>query len=57
MPDQRKCAHLDLARGTVEHVQVRTPGLPLFDTVEVGTAKMSVWVNPLVVQLGVGADF
>ncbi len=46
-----------LARGTVEHVQVRTPGLPLFDTVEVGTAKMSVWVNPLVVQLGIGADF
>jgi hypothetical protein len=31
--------------------------LPLFETVEVGTAKMSVWVNPLVVQLGVGADF
>ena len=46
-----------LARARVEHVQVRTPGLPLFDTVEVGTAKMSVWVNPLVVQLGVGADF
>ena len=46
-----------LARAEVEHVQVRTPGLPLFDTVEVGTAKMSVWVNPLVVQLGVGADF
>jgi outer membrane protein W len=46
-----------LARASVEHVQVRTPGLPLFDTVEVGTAKMSVWVNPLVVQLGVGADF
>jgi outer membrane protein W len=46
-----------LARGTVEHVQVRTPGLPLFDTVEVGTAKMAVWVNPLVVQFGVGADF
>ncbi len=46
-----------LARATVQHVQVRTPGLPLFDTVEVGTAKMSVWVNPLVVQLGIGADF
>ncbi|MGE0397093.1 MAG: OmpW family outer membrane protein [Kofleriaceae bacterium] len=46
-----------LARATVEHVQVRTPGLPLFETVEVGTAKMSVWVNPLVVQLGIGADF
>jgi outer membrane protein W len=46
-----------LARGTVEHVQVRTPGLPLFETVEVGTAKMSVWVNPLVVQFGIGADF
>lgn len=46
-----------LARATVQHVQVRTPGLPLFDTVEVGTAKMSVWVNPLVVSFGVGADF
>lgn len=48
---------LMLARARVEHVQVRAPELPLFDTVEVGTAKMSVWVNPLIVQLGVGTDF
>jgi len=46
-----------LARATVEHVQVRTPDLPLFDTVEVGTAKMSMWVNPLIVQAGIGTDF
>jgi outer membrane protein W len=48
---------LMMARARVEHVQVRTPELPLFDTVEVGTAKMNVWVNPLIVQLGVGTDF
>lgn len=48
---------LMLAQARVEHVQVRTPELPLFDTVEVGTAKMSMWVNPLIVQLGIGADF
>ena len=48
---------LMLARGEVRHVQVRTPELPLFDTVEVGTAKMSLWVNPLIIQAGIGADF
>jgi outer membrane protein W len=46
-----------MARGEVHHIQVRTPELPLFDTVEVGTAKMSVWVNPLIIQGGVGLDF
>lgn len=46
-----------LARAEVHHTQVRTPALPLFDTVEVGTAKMSMWVNPLIVQAGVGFDF
>jgi outer membrane protein W len=45
------------ADATVEHVQVRTPDIPLFDTVEVGTAKMSMWVNPLIVQFGIGTDF
>lgn len=45
------------ARATVEHVQVRTPDLPLFESVEVGTAKMSMWLNPLVVQAGIGTDF
>ena len=46
-----------LARAEVHHVQVRTPELPLFDTVEVGIAKMSVWVNPLIIQGGLGLDF
>lgn len=45
------------ANATVEHVQVRTPDLELFDNVEVGTAKMSMWLNPLVLQAGVGTDF
>ncbi len=61
---QRFYARLDvkfiafmLARARVSHIQVRTPELPVFDTVEVGTAEMNVWVNPLVVQLGIGADF
>lgn len=46
-----------LARAEVHHIQVETPELPLFQTVEVGTAKMSVWVNPLIVQGGLGLDF
>jgi outer membrane protein W len=48
---------LMLARAEVHHIQVQTPDLPLFDTVEVGTAKMSVWVNPLIIQAGIGTDF
>jgi outer membrane protein W len=46
-----------LARAEVAHVNVKTPGLPLFESVEVGTAKMSVWVNPFIIQAGLGADF
>jgi outer membrane protein W len=46
-----------MARGTVEHAQVRTPALPLFGAVEVGTAKMNAWVNPLIVLGSVGFDF
>jgi outer membrane protein W len=46
-----------LARAEVHHIVVKAPELPLFETVEVGTAKMSVWVNPLIVQAGVGTDF
>lgn len=46
-----------LARAEVHHIEVKTPDLPLFDTVEVGTAKMSVWVNPLIIQAGIGTDF
>ena len=45
------------ANAEVHHIQVKTPDIPLFDTVEVGTAKMSVWVNPLIIQAGVGMDF
>jgi outer membrane protein W len=46
-----------MAHAEVHHVEVKTPGLPLFDTVEVGTAKVNLWVNPLIVQAGVGVDF
>ncbi|HEX3478539.1 MAG TPA: OmpW family outer membrane protein [Kofleriaceae bacterium] len=46
-----------LARAEVQHINVKTPGLPLFDSVEVGTAKMNIWVNPVIVQACLGADF
>ena len=46
-----------LAKAEVTHIQVATPDIPLFGNVDVGTAKMSVWVNPLVVQLALGTDF
>ena len=45
------------ARAEVHHLQVKTPAIPLFDNVEVGTAKMNVWVNPLILQLAFGTDF
>ncbi|HEY0989716.1 MAG TPA: OmpW family outer membrane protein [Kofleriaceae bacterium] len=45
------------ANAEVRHINVKTPGLPLFDSVEVGTAKMSVDVNPFIVHAGVGFDF
>jgi outer membrane protein W len=48
---------LMMAHAEVHHIEVKTPGLPLFDSVEVGTAKMNLWVNPFIVQAGVGADF
>jgi outer membrane protein W len=48
---------LMLARGEVHNIQMNAPDLPLFGTVEVGTAKMSVWVNPLIIQAGLGTDF
>ncbi|MEZ4365425.1 MAG: OmpW family outer membrane protein [Kofleriaceae bacterium] len=48
---------LMLARAEVRHVQVRTPALPVLDTVEVGTAKLDVWINPLIISFGVGTDF
>jgi outer membrane protein len=52
-----KFVALMLARAEVQHIEVRTPELPLFETVEVGTAKMSMWVNPLIIQAGIGTDF
>ncbi|MFT3699314.1 MAG: OmpW family outer membrane protein [Kofleriaceae bacterium] len=61
---QRWYARLDLkfiafmtSNAEVHHIQVETPNIPLFGTVEVGTAKMSVTVNPLVFGAGVGCDF
>jgi outer membrane protein W len=48
---------LMMARAEVHHLEVKTPGLPLFDNVEVGTAKMNIWVNPFIVQAAVGVDF
>ncbi len=45
------------ARATVEHVKVATPEIPLLEKAEVGKAWTSMWVNPLIVQLGVGIDF
>lgn len=47
---------LMVARARVEGAAIRAPELPIFDTVEVGTAKMNVWVNPLIFQLSLGVD-
>ncbi len=52
-----KFVGLMMARAEVHHIEIQAPNLPLFDTVEVGTAKANVWVNPLIVQAGVGVDF
>jgi outer membrane protein W len=46
-----------LARAEVHHIQMEAPDLPLFGSVEVGTAKMDVWVNPLIIQAGIGTDW
>jgi outer membrane protein W len=45
------------AHATVDNIEVRTPNLPIFDHVAVGSAVMDMWVNPLVVQAGLGMDF
>jgi len=44
------------AHATVDDIVVRTPNLPLFEEAKVGTATMDMWVNPLIVQLGLGVD-
>lgn len=46
-----------LARAKLKNIVVETPELPLFEKAEVGTAQMNVWVNPLIIQAGVGYDF
>ena len=45
------------ATAEVHHIQMAAPDLPLFGSVEVGTAKLGMWVNPLIIQAGVGTDF
>jgi hypothetical protein len=41
---------------TVKDIQVHTD-LPLLSTVDVGDAKVTVAIRPVIVQLGIGADF
>jgi outer membrane protein W len=45
------------ARAHVDDIRVHAPNIPLLDPVKVGSADMTMWVNPLIVQLAVGADF
>jgi outer membrane protein W len=42
---------------TVDDLRVRTPDLPLFESVDVGTATMVLTVNPVIVHAGIGVDF
>ena len=44
------------ARATVSDLRVRTPEIPLFEEAMVGSATMEMWVNPLILQLGLGID-
>jgi outer membrane protein W len=44
------------AHATVDDIVVRTPALPLFDRAEVGRAMMDLYLDPLIVQIGVGVD-
>jgi hypothetical protein len=39
------------------NISIQAPNLPLFDTVEVRTAKANVLVKPFIVQAGIGVDF
>ena len=45
------------AHATVSNIEVRTPDLPLLETAKVGTATMDLWLNPLILMVGVGVDF
>ena len=39
-----------MARTEVHLIEIQAPNLPLFATVEVGTAKANVWINLFIVQ-------
>jgi outer membrane protein W len=44
------------AHATVDNLRVRTPELPLLEQAEVGSATMEMWVNPLILHVGLGVD-
>lgn len=54
--DVKYIAGLDVS-ATVADVHVRTPALPLFESVRVGNAGVDMAVNPLVLHATVGARF
>lgn len=45
------------AKAHIDHIQVATPDLPLFGSVEVGSANATAYVNPLIVAAELGYDF
>lgn len=45
------------AQATVTNLAVQTPELPLFESANVGTATMDLWVNPLILTAGIGVGF
>jgi outer membrane protein W len=45
-----------MSHATIDNIQVKTQ-IPLLPTVEVGDARMDISVQPIIVQLGIGADF
>jgi len=44
------------SHATIDNIQVRT-SIPLLPTVAVGSASMDVYARPVIVQVGLGADF
>jgi outer membrane protein W len=53
--DAKYIAYRD-SHATIDNIQVRT-SIPLLPTVEVGSASMDVSARPVIVQVGLGADF
>ncbi|MFZ5444393.1 MAG: OmpW/AlkL family protein [Myxococcota bacterium] len=53
--DLKYIAGLDL-EARVTNIWVRTPGLPLYEAVQVGDNVARISVNPLILQLGVGMN-